>query len=538
MTMSRDPFESRPWLAWVLVLLVVLFAGAVRWRLLDVPLERDEGEYAYAGQLILDGLAPYAGVYNMKLPGTYAAYAALQAVFGQSVTAIRLGVLLVHAGTVVLLFLLTRRLFGPFAGLMAAVAFATLTLGVRVQGVYANAEQFVLPLALAGLLLVLRAVESRRLPALLGGGLALGGAVLMKQHAAAFVVAALAYLVFRTARPRRVRLAAFAAAVALPYLATGVWMWGGGVFERFWFWTVRYAVLYAQQLPLSNAPTQLAANAGPVVGAAPGLWLLAAAGLVALPWLVEDRGARVFIVAFALCSFLATCPGLVFRPHYFLLTLPAAALAAAVLARGVAQRLATAGRPAAGLVVAAALVLGSAAQSLLAQRRPLFAMTPAELSRYSYALNPFPESPGIAEIVRSHSRPDDRVAILGSEPQILFYAQRRSATGYIYMYPLMEQGAHALSMQEELIREVTAAAPEVLVYVHVEESWLRTPESHARIFEWFARYRRDFRLVGAVTIRAGGSRFFADVEQLGEFNPTSGDHVTIWKRRRPPEAAR
>ena len=32
---------------------------AIRIRLLGIPLERDEGEYAYAGQLILQGVPPY-----------------------------------------------------------------------------------------------------------------------------------------------------------------------------------------------------------------------------------------------------------------------------------------------------------------------------------------------------------------------------------------------------------------------------------------------------------------------------------------------
>lgn len=37
---------------WLVVVLVLLFAGFIRFRLLDLPLERDEGEYAYAGQLL------------------------------------------------------------------------------------------------------------------------------------------------------------------------------------------------------------------------------------------------------------------------------------------------------------------------------------------------------------------------------------------------------------------------------------------------------------------------------------------------------
>ena len=40
---------------------------ATRLRLLGIPLERDEGEYAYGGQLILQGIPPYKFVYRPKL---------------------------------------------------------------------------------------------------------------------------------------------------------------------------------------------------------------------------------------------------------------------------------------------------------------------------------------------------------------------------------------------------------------------------------------------------------------------------------------
>jgi hypothetical protein len=45
--------------AWILLCFVVLAAGLIRVRLLNVPFERDEGEDAYAGQLILSGVPPY-----------------------------------------------------------------------------------------------------------------------------------------------------------------------------------------------------------------------------------------------------------------------------------------------------------------------------------------------------------------------------------------------------------------------------------------------------------------------------------------------
>src|ERR1051326_3081130 len=83
--------------AWLIVACTILLVFAIRARLRQMPLERDEGEYAYAGQLILHGVPPYKDAYNMKLPGTYAAYALIMAVFGQSASGIHIGVAVINA---------------------------------------------------------------------------------------------------------------------------------------------------------------------------------------------------------------------------------------------------------------------------------------------------------------------------------------------------------------------------------------------------------------------------------------------------------
>lgn len=57
------------------LIVTVVATAAIRLRLLALPLERDEGEYAYAGQRILEGHPPYERLYNMKWPGTYYCYA-------------------------------------------------------------------------------------------------------------------------------------------------------------------------------------------------------------------------------------------------------------------------------------------------------------------------------------------------------------------------------------------------------------------------------------------------------------------------------
>ena len=114
-------------IAWVLLAVAVIFAVFVRVRLRELPLERDEGEFAYAGQLLLDGIPPYKLAYNMKLPGTYIAYAALMAVFGQTIAGIHLGLLAVNVATILLLYRLTRELFDPISAGLAAVFYAIMS---------------------------------------------------------------------------------------------------------------------------------------------------------------------------------------------------------------------------------------------------------------------------------------------------------------------------------------------------------------------------------------------------------------------------
>jgi 4-amino-4-deoxy-L-arabinose transferase-like glycosyltransferase len=494
----------RDW-SWLGIAVIMLGAAWLRWHLLDIPLERDEGEYAYGGQLLLQGVPPYQLLYSMKLPGIYAAYALVLTLFGQDQTGVHLGLLAMNLVSIMMVSLLGRRLAGPVAGIGAGAVFALLSMGQPVQGVFANAEHFVLAPALAGLLTLLFAVDSKRPWLLLLSGVLLGMGVLVKQHGAFFVVFAVCYLLLdrwlvrgRLADGLRQGMLLFCAAL-LPYLLTCLLLLKAGVFPQFWFWTVQYAKAYASQVPWGVAWGNLSDRAGTIVAASPLLWLAAAVGCI-LVAVVKDRQTdkRSFVVGFAIASFLAVCPGLFFRPHYFILLLPAAAVLAGVACHSLAGIVVGQQRPRqlAGLTLL--LVALGLAQALYQQRQFLFAFSPAQASTDTYWPNPFNESLTIARFLRENSSPTDTIAIIGSEPQILFYSGRRSATGYIYMYPLMEGHEFALEMQRRLIAEVEGAAPEYLLFVRNPLSWLQTPASHTMIYEWFATYVEGYQQVGLI----------------------------------------
>src|SRR5438128_3127597 len=232
----------------LVTLLVIALAALVRLRLSDMPLERDEGEYAYAGQLILKGLPPYLEAYNMKFPGTYYAYALIMALFGQTTWGIHVGLMLVNAGTALIVFAIARRLADDLCAAVAATAFLILSLDRWILGIFAHATHFVLLPALGGLLLLLVARESERLRPSLAGGTLLGMAVLMKQHALVFVPLGVGLVAWPTTGKSRaswtrsaMKDALVCIGTTLPLGIVAVLLYRQGILDRVRRWAVPYA---------------------------------------------------------------------------------------------------------------------------------------------------------------------------------------------------------------------------------------------------------------------------------------------------------
>ena len=146
---------------------------------------------------MLQGIPPYKLAYNMKFPGTYAAYAVIMSIFGQTISGIHLGFLLVNAATIALVFLLGRRLINTTAGLVAAASYAVLSLSPTVLGFAAHATHFVMLPVLGGMLLLLGSTIAPAHPfgRLFASGVLFGLAGVMKQPGIFFVLFAVIYLI-------------------------------------------------------------------------------------------------------------------------------------------------------------------------------------------------------------------------------------------------------------------------------------------------------------------------------------------------------
>lgn len=461
--MSDVRSQTRQVAAWALLLGLLVFA--LRAPQLDLPLERDEGGYAYIAWRLLEGDTPYLDWFDQKPPGIFVAYAIALSFGSDPVVAIRGLAALCCAASAILLFAIALRLLGQTAGLLAGVLLAALSADASVQGPIANTELFMAPWILLAAWGTLR-IPAQARPSIAAGlaiGLALGIASAFKQVAVVNAPFLLAIFWLRLSGPQRGRA----------LLRFGLWVGlGGGLVWcaiAGWFWlrgglgaaldaVLLHNLAYTAQLTLSQRLAQLSHFATPMIPTQGVAWLLAAAGLVALARR-RDRFPALFLGGFAATNAIGVSASGLYFPHYFQQVLPAVAALAAAGVLAAADRAGIARRPT--LAVGAALALAPLAFASVEFAR----LTGAEATRRLYPGSVFEAMPAIAAEIAALTRPEDSVFIFGAEPEILLHAERVSASRYIYLFPLYGSFPDAEQRQAGVIAELEAARPAVIVWI-------------------------------------------------------------------------
>ena len=528
---ARKP-GTQAW-AWILLAATVIFIAAVRIRLLQTPLERDEGEFGYMGQLILQGIPPYKIACNMKLPGTYLMYALFLKVFGNTAAGVHLGLMVMNLISTVLVFILARRMLGPLAAVVASASFGLLSVSPSVLGTSAHATHYVLPFALGGILLMLRAADSGKPGMLVLSGLLLGTSFLMKQHAVFFLVFALLYYLWTQIRKMpagrlAIHAGVFSLAMATPYLLTCIALYKLGVFDKFWFWTFTYAKLYTTRSTWAKAVSNFIWVMPRVLGHSASLWTLGGIGLTAVVWSRKARINGAFLVGFLVFSFLTVCPGMYFRQHYFITLLPALAMLIGAAVSSGTEVLRRPGLWRAIPVILFALIVG---HSVFLERYFLFRATPTEASFITYESKVFVATEEIGRYIQAHTTSKDKIVVFGSEPEICFYSRRRSGTSFIYTYPLMEQNKYASVMQANMMREIKASQPRYVVIAHLASSWAIAKGSDLTIFTQGIRYLGEhYELVGIAQFVSKSSVVYFWDEETRSYSPTDTYLMILRKR--------
>ena len=158
-----------------------------------------------------------------------------------------------------------------------------------------------------------------------------------------------------------------------------------------------------------------------------------------------------------------------------------------------------------------------------------FEWSPVQNVRVIYGPDPFEDSIAVAQYIRAHSASDARIAVVGSEPEIYFYARRHSVTGYI---ALMEPQPNARKMQEDMMGEIEAAKPEFVVLVMYKYSWLMGKESDPAIFKWTGDYTKKFyEPVGIIGKQTDGGVIWVSGKAANDFHNPLQEFMAIYQRK-------
>ena len=503
---------------------VILFT-VVRLRHINIAFERDEGEYAYAGQEILRGGLPFKDFYNMKMPGVYYIMAILFKFFGDSVAAVRISLLCVNYLSAFFIFLTTRKFFDKNTGVAAAAIFLLYCLSYSAQGWTANAEHYVVMFGCAGLFFTVLARQKNQEAYLFPAGILMMLAFICKQHGIGYLLFPFIWMLyiglwttyFKRDRTKNSHLSIsdfqiptsitrsllyYVAGACLPFGIMLLYFWKMHILPNFYFLTFRYADAYAaQQPPLINIW-----HFRPIFWDNFGFWFLSFA------FIYFSINKKIFIRQFGffpilfLCSLASISLGWYYRPHYFQLFFPVAAIMSAWML--VRLRLFWNFR---WLTPAGYILLAFAATCIM--QFDYFFAARDEIMVKMYGPSYFNEKKIIgAQISGSGQNSKDieksnnpKILVFGCEPQIFFYARQESANGFMYMFPLLEYQRFAPAMIQQFITETETAKPEMLIYFPDINDLAENESQLTYLKKWFAEYSNQYNIVAQSYLKNGVS---------------------------------
>jgi len=437
------------------------------------------------------------------------------------------------------LFLLGRLLISNVTGIATGISFLLMTLSPSVQGFWANSEHFVILPATGGILLMLMAIERNNTKHLFLSSLLMGTAFLIKQHGILFLLFGVIYVCWSYLRktPLNVRdfalnVGVFILGALIPFCVIVVLFLVTGNFDRFWLFTFKYAYEYVSMVTLSEGITNFKVVFTTILKSNLTILMLSLLGLIII-WYKETRSKWIFCYGFFIASFLAVCPGLYFREHYFIFLLPALSLQAGIGAHFIIKSLSSNTLRTAVSVCIMTIVF---VYPVLMQKKYFFKLSPVEACRVTYGPNPFPESLEVAKYIHKNTDTNERIAVLGSEPQIYFYAKRRSATSYIYMYTLTEPHKYAREMQQEMIRQIESCNPKYVVVVTIPTSWLMRPDSERLLMNWMPGFlEQRYTISGIADIISPTNTIYKWGNETLSYNPRSISIIAIYTQKDNPE---
>ncbi len=381
-----------------------------------------------------------------------------------------------------------------FWAFISAALFTLLANDPLLYGTEANTEMFMLLPLILSVLAFFSATSAepnprREISFAFLVGIFIGFAIAFKQVAAVhwpFLV--LMYPFFAGGKkllPRTLAFAACSAAgIAVVWATIASYFTLRHGFNDFVYNVFTHNLAYVQGVPWSRRWAYLTDTLSHIARDEIPVWIFSVIGLVSL-FVARRTKEFLFFALWMLTSIAGVSASGYYFPHYFQQLLPVLCLTAALGADTIDR---------AALLQTSRLWLCRTAFTALLIIPVLlvlypfeFVYTPAEASDKIYPGSHFAAKRILAEHLAQVTKPGDKVFIFGADAEILFYAQRVSATRYIFLFPLYGPYSDAKAKQIAATNEILDNNPAALVYL--PNQLFFTPDSE----QWFTRWAQFYK---------------------------------------------
>lgn len=486
--------------------IIICLIAYIRSNFLNVPFERDEGSYAYCGNIILDGAIPFKDIGSQRLPGVFYSYAVMVAIFGYTLKSLHIGFIILNIISAIIIFLIGRRLFNNAAAIACALCWALLSMNMGISGFTIQSEHIVALFALSGIYFLIKYFDNKSYYLIALSGLFFSFAFEVKQTSFFLGLFAGILLVgkqfFEKDRDfKRIILSVliFSAAVIIPVALDLFIVWKRGGWEDFNYWFFDIRKEYSSVISFDQGIEYLKMSWPGMYNNYKFIWIVSAIGsltifLTSVKWWV-----KLAVIGFFGFGFLTVMPGNHYYGHYFLQWVPTVCISAGAFFFSVEEIIKTRfNLKTASRYIALGILVLASFSNISALKKYYFNTNSTQLLRQVYGLNPFPESKVIADKLNTMMRPEDKLAVFGTEIQMYFYTNKISpsrfaGSGALLEFPIKK----AEEWQKEFISDVEKANPRFLVFYSHPISWLAHPNVNNLIFPWFDKFSAEkYNLIG------------------------------------------
>lgn len=475
---------------------IILFVTIFNWNSINTPFERDEGEYAYAAKVLLNGDLPYRDSFMLKPPMIIYTYALGQAIDSTHVWPPRVLRIIFILGIIALTGLIVKKEYGENFAIASMFLITPMLSFPYLASLAANTEIFMLlPLmGVVALYIFNYEKEKQSFHVLFFAGFLGMTALLYKPISLLPLIFIFCIWLFKIwQKDKKIKDILMSKFFIFSGITTSLLLFlgyflikdgGKSFFEN----VITYNFYYLDAV--SNNFSTLFRQINIFWSKWPILCILLISYLF-----IRPKNYFIYFGLF-LTSFL-----MIFRSnlfHYYIILIPFWAIliigSIEYISSYLNKKYNIKNSP---IIISSILVI-----SMLIPIQTQFFKTPNEISTWIYGMgNPFIESKIVAEKIKEITKENDTIFIAGSEPQILFYANRKSSSRFVITYPFLIKSRVQMDYKKEAMNEILQNNPKVIVISQREESGF-VNEENPTIFKDFIYelLNKNYHLIGGYVL--------------------------------------